>query len=224
MERMDFRIKGMCCATEIGVLKREVGPLVGGELNLAFDLLAGKMSVISSGGQIDRTAVVKAVAGTGMEAVPWEAGAEGPEVPGSDSPWERHGRLFLCLLSGALTVGGVLGHGMEAGSWLQAFAEDLAATHGPPLFSKILYAGAILAGGWTVLPRAYHSLRRMAPDMNLLMSVAVAGALGIGHWLEAASVAFLFALALYLESWSVARARRAIRSLKIGRASCRERV
>ncbi len=213
MERMDFRIKGMCCATEIGVLKREVGPLVGGELNLAFDLLAGKMSVISSGGQIDRTAVVKAVAGTGMEAVPWEAGAEGPEVPGSDSPWERHGRLFLCLLSGALTVGGVLGHGMEAGSWLQAFAEDLAATHGPPLFSKILYAGAILAGGWTVLPRAYHSLRRMAPDMNLLMSVAVAGALGIGHWLEAASVAFLFALALYLESWSVARARRAIRSL-----------
>lgn len=213
MERADFRIKGMCCATEVGVLRREVGPLVGGELNLAFDLLAGKMSVISPGGGIDADAVMRAVAGTGMEAVPWEAETVTRTRLQTDPLWERHGRLILCLVSGMLATAGVLGHGFQEGSWLKAFAEDMDASQGPPLSSKILYAGAILAGGWTVVPRAYHSLRRLAPDMNLLMSVAVAGALALGHWLEAASVAFLFALALYLESWSVARARRAIRSL-----------
>ncbi len=32
MERMIFRIKGMCCGEEISVLKRELAPIVGGEL------------------------------------------------------------------------------------------------------------------------------------------------------------------------------------------------
>lgn len=41
-----FKIHGMDCAEETAVLKREVGPLVGGEANLAFDLLNGKMVLL----------------------------------------------------------------------------------------------------------------------------------------------------------------------------------
>jgi Cd2+/Zn2+-exporting ATPase len=49
--------------------------------------------------------------------------------------------------------------------------------------------------------------------MNLLMTIAVAGAIAIGDWFEAASVSFLFALSLALESWSVGRARHAVEAL-----------
>ena len=42
---LQFRIHGMDCAEEIMVLKREVGPVVGGEDRLGFDILNGKMTV-----------------------------------------------------------------------------------------------------------------------------------------------------------------------------------
>ena len=45
------------------------------------------------------------------------------------------------------------------------------------------------------------------------MVIAVTGALFIGEWEEAAMVVFLFAVAQWLESQSVDRARAAIRSL-----------
>ncbi|HSO18303.1 MAG TPA: heavy metal translocating P-type ATPase, partial [Desulfosarcina sp.] len=50
-------------------------------------------------------------------------------------------------------------------------------------------------------------------DMNFLMVTAVIGAFVIGEWFEAATVAFLFALSLLLEDWSVERARNAIGAL-----------
>lgn len=53
------------------------------------------------------------------------------------------------------------------------------------------YAASILAGVWTVLPKAWVAAKRLAPDMNLLMVVAVCGAVGIGEWVEAATGASL---------------------------------
>jgi Cd2+/Zn2+-exporting ATPase len=56
-------------------------------------------------------------------------------------------------------------------------------------------------------------VKARALDINALMAIAVVGAIAIGQWSEAATVVFLFALAQYLESRSMDRARHAIRAL-----------
>ena len=82
-----------------------------------------------------------------------------------------------------------------------------------PWLATGLFAAATVAGGVLILPHALDSLRRLRLDMNVLMTVAVTGAWVIGEGAEGAAVVFLFALAELLESWSVGRARRAIKSL-----------
>ena len=107
-------------------------------------------------------------------------------------------RLLSVSISGVFTLLGLLLH------W----------THfAPESVTIALFLAAIISGGWFIAPKAVAAARRLAPDMNLLMTIAVLGAAGIGEWSEGAAVAFLFALSELLESFSVARARRAIQSL-----------
>jgi|CXWL01.1.fsa_nt_gi Cd2+/Zn2+-exporting ATPase len=198
-----FRIEGLDCAEEVAVLKRVVGPVVGGEERLAFDVLAGRMRVPHDA---DAARVLAAVAATGMTAAPWR------EAGGTDG--RRAGRLRATALSGVATALGLALHASSSGGFwgaLGAGADEVA--RAVPLGARLLYLLAIVAGGWFVAPKAWASARSLRPDMNLLMTLAVIGAVGIGEWFEAATVAFLFALSLALEAWSVGRARRAVESL-----------
>lgn len=45
MTSATFKIHGMDCADEIAALRREVGPLVGGEEHLSIDLLNNRMTL-----------------------------------------------------------------------------------------------------------------------------------------------------------------------------------
>jgi len=104
----------------------------------------------------------------------------------------------------SLTVSGVLvGAGLVL-QWLHL---------GPAWLPTGLFVGAMAAGGWMLLPSAWKSLRRLRPDINLLMVIAACGASVIGEWAEAATVVFLFGVAEWLESWSDRRARRATSAL-----------
>ncbi len=75
------------------------------------------------------------------------------------------------------------------------------------------FALATLAGGVLVFPAAFKALLKAKLDMNVLMTVAVAGAWILGDAGEAASVVFLFSLSELLESWAATRARRAVDAL-----------
>jgi len=204
---VSFQIEGMDCAEEVAVLKRAVGPLVGGEENLSFEVLNGKMTILDSTGSVVPGAIADAVSRTGMSARPWRE-ADGEASPPDETLWQRRGRSLLCWASGALLSAAFSIHAVAARSLLAALEAD-----GVPLPAIVLYLLATVAGAWYIAPKALYAARTLRPDMNLLMLVAVIGAIGIGEWFEAATVSFLFALALLLEKWSVGRARRAIGAL-----------
>lgn len=197
------RVQGLDCAEEAGILEREVGPLVGGREKLAFDVLNGRMTVTAAPESVSEAAVLEAVARTGMRAEVWR---EGQEASAETSFYRRNERTLLTAASGLAIVAGAVASVLLEG-WM-SLTEG-----GPPVPARVFYALAIVAGVWMVLPKALASARRLRPDMNLLMVVAVCGAVALGDWLEAATVAFLFALSLALEAWSVGRARRAVAAL-----------
>lgn len=75
------------------------------------------------------------------------------------------------------------------------------------------YLPAIVIGGAPIARKGWQRARRGALDMNVLMTVAVLGAMAIGEWGEGAATVVLFALAQVLEARSLERARRAIAGL-----------
>ena len=203
-----FRIEEMDCAEEVEILKREVGE-VAGVLDLDFDLLNRRLTVNYDPDRTGPDALRKSIAATGMKAVPWEYVVE--EI--TPSAWQRYGRPGMACISGVLLLGGFSSHLILHGSVMHALVAGHSAGHTLPLVSIIFYLGSIITGAWFVAPRALAAARRFRPDMNLLMTVAVIGAVTIGEWLEAAMVTFLFAVALLLEHWSVGHARKSIKSL-----------
>ncbi len=69
--RQEFKIQGLDCAEEVAVLKREVGPVVGAEDRLAFDLLNARMIVYVGANEVAPEKIIAAVVRTGMRAELW---------------------------------------------------------------------------------------------------------------------------------------------------------
>jgi Cd2+/Zn2+-exporting ATPase len=198
----------MDCAEEIAALKRELVPLVGSEERLAFDLLNARMTVVASDPSVTSDRIREAVRKAGLDAEPWDD-ALSRRGPNLAAPfWETHGRAVMCGASLACVCAGFATHAA-----LYGLRAALGLGEPVPFLAAGFYAMAAVTGGGYVFPKAVMAARRLRPDMNLLMTLAVIGAMLIGEWFEAGSVAFLFALALLLESWSVGRARRAISAL-----------
>ncbi|MGH9254732.1 MAG: heavy metal translocating P-type ATPase, partial [Vicinamibacterales bacterium] len=200
----------MDCSEECAILRSEVGPIVGGDDKLSFDILRGRMSV--SGAAAPPDAVIQAVARTGMRAEVW-TGDDETNARGEEARLRRR-RTLLTMASGVFGAIGFVTHVAMAGGIAEAVgSEGIGVAHEVPWLARALYLVSIVSGTWYILPRAWFAARSFRPDMNLLMVIAVIGAMAIGEWFEAATVAFLFAVSLALEAWSVGRARRAVEAL-----------
>lgn len=203
-----FRVNGLDCAEEVAILNNVLGPEVGGIEHLAFDVINGRMTVLDTGKALTDDKLIKLVGSTGMSAMPWDA-----ESAAADQAAHLKRQKMFTALSGGFWVVGFGYHSVESGI---GGAARLFSGHGEvsmPLIEILLFMAAIVFGAWLVAPKAWSSARRLSPDMNLLMIVAVAGAIWLGEYFEAATVAFFFSLSLYLESWSVGRARNAVAAL-----------
>ena len=203
--RCTLSVRGLDCPNEVETLRTalEGSP---GVTRLGFDLLHGLMIVDYETSVIDREGLLRRVRErAGMQAD--LAGAGQPETasPALTSWWSRHGRWVSTVSSGL-----ALGIGLAA-AWLGPML-DLEKGSGQRL-AQGCFALAVCCGGAWLVPRAVRSLRRLRLDIDVLMGLAILGALGLGQWDEAATVAFLFGLSESLESLSLERARRAIRNL-----------
>jgi Cd2+/Zn2+-exporting ATPase len=122
-----------------------------------------------------------------------------PGEPSETTPptwWQTHGHAATLGASGVMIAAG---YGAE---WAGATGLATAA-----------FVLAVLAGGVVTARRAWASLRVLRLDMNVLMSLAVVGALVLGDYAEAAAIIFLFSLGQLLESRALERTRRSVRDL-----------
>ncbi len=109
--------------------------------------------------------------------------------------WLTDRRARLVMVSGAFIVAGFVAGALA------------------PAAAPYLFAAAVVSGGSFVARAAFFSLRARQVDMNVLMSLAVIGAMAIGEWAEAGLVAFLFGLGTVLQAATLDRTRRAISGL-----------
>src|SRR5581483_12221601 len=137
---LSYRVEGMDCAEEVVALRAAVGPVVGGEGRLSFDLLNGKMTVTDTDAPSE--AIVAAVQRAGLQAKPWREERETPHEGFS----ERYGRIAFTIASGLFCAAGVGVQAWLAGGVASLGAEGGNATAPVPIAARILYGLAIACG------------------------------------------------------------------------------
>ncbi|ONI49962.1 MULTISPECIES: cation-translocating P-type ATPase [unclassified Streptomyces] len=83
----------------------------------------------------------------------------------------------------------------------------------PGAWSTPLMLAALAVGAATFAPGAVRALLRGGLGVGLLMTIAAAGAVALGEYGEAATLAFLFSIAEGLEGYALARTRHGLRAL-----------
>ncbi|MCB1071594.1 MAG: cadmium-translocating P-type ATPase [Chlamydiia bacterium] len=187
--KLIFKVVGLDCAEEISILKKALSKREG-ITDLEFDVLNAKM-IVTCDEAIDSKKIIQWVKEGGMEAFPWSD----KKAFEKEGFWKKQGRLITTILSGIFLVFAIFFHAKGSS------------------IAERLYFFAMLFGAYFVVPKAFRAIKRLEPDMNLLMVIAMVGAIAIDQWFEGATVAFLFSVALLLEHWSVGRARRAVATL-----------
>ncbi|PYZ95495.1 heavy metal translocating P-type ATPase [Alteribacter lacisalsi] len=184
-----YRVRGFTCASCAAQFEDNVRKL-DGVISAEVDFASGKLSIEGAAGQeeIER-------AGAFENLRVYEDGSEGDF---HESPYWQKKKNLRVAAAALLTAGGwvSLFHNGEENTWTIS-----------------LFVAAILLGGYALFFQGVKNLVRLRFDMKTLMTIAIIGAALIGEWGEAAVVVVLFALSEALETYSMDKARRSLRSL-----------
>ena len=175
----------------------------------------GKITVTYDSATVTGSDISAAIEGAGYEVTDTTAQQGNKDNSESgDSIW-RSRRAIKTWISGVFLAGGLLLEFFLPGENIQVaslFGSDL-------VLADALFLVAIALGGHEILRNGYYSLRNRNLDIDLLMSIAILGALvasvafGEGLYFEAATLAFLFSVAELLERYSMDRARNSLQEL-----------
>ncbi len=187
-----FRIDNMDCPTEEGLIRNKLTDMHG-VTALEFNLMQRRLAVTHSPEVLGDVVAALQVIGFEAKIESGNATAATPQVePVSKANWWP-----LAFSGVAATLSEIVGWVGGEHQWAVI----------------ILALLAILTGGLQTYKKGWIALKNGNLNINALMSIAVTGAVAIGHWPEAAMVTFLFSLAELIEAKSLDRARNAIRGL-----------
>jgi Cd2+/Zn2+-exporting ATPase len=187
LERTVVRVEGMDCASCAATVERRVSALPG----------VSKATVNFAAGRLD----AEHDPGLALEELEEAVRAAGYGVAKSEeakrTTFWRTPRALLTATAALLFLIGLV----------------LSVAGAPEVARAGAYLAAIVVGGQPIFRAAVAGLRTRHLDMNVLMSAAAVGAVGIGEWAEAASVVVLFAAGNALQVYAIDRTRGAVRAL-----------
>lgn len=181
-----FRISGADCSDEVNAIKKALATI--GVESVSVNLIASTATVHHAVA-IDPSMIRASIESTGVKVIDQE------ELSFLSA---NKVRVALVASSGAL-----LGIGLVL-DWTTSAQE---------VVLLAVFGLATILSGVLVFPKALRAILQKTLDMNVLMSIAVIGAFAIREYSEAATVVFLFSLAELMESFSVSRARNAIKAV-----------
>lgn len=194
--RAVFRIEQMDCPTEEALLRKALGSIAGVRA-LEFNLIDRMLKVEHTLNSVEP--ITSAITGLDMTPVLQKSVGSVPTNPVATAPAVSRKEWGLTAIAGVAAIGS------EAMAYSTGNETSIAV--------GVLVIIAVLTGGLHTLKKGWIALKSFTLNINLLMAVAVIGALLIGEWPEAAVVIWLFGFAEMIEAMSLDRARNAIRGL-----------
>lgn len=184
-----FRLTGLDCADCAAKLEKRVASLAGVR-SVRINFGAAKMTLEHT---LDDADIIACVQQAGYQAFHDKA----IKTAGEMQVWWQKPRMLATFVSGILLAVALIL------DWTGMGEQAVIAC----------YALAMLVGGYHVAQSGITGLKSLTFDTNLLMVIAVIGAVGIGEWSEGATVVFLFSLGNALQAYTLDKTRNSIRAL-----------
>lgn len=187
--RTSMRIMQMDCPTEEGLIQKKLGNMPN-VIKLEFNLMQRVLTVVYKPNTLSEVVVALKEIGFNPEVADDQGKFEHPAV-------EKQQSMLVLVIAACFALMAEVGVWFDLPTWVTILASVI----------------AIALSGIGTYKKGLIAVRNFNLNINALMSIAVTGAVLIGHWPEAAMVMVLFTLAEFIEAKSLARARNAISQL-----------